>query len=505
MEQLVEKNMDHLKELLGVVSDLESANALLAWDQQTYMPPGGAGARAMQLATLSRLAHDKFVSEELVEALELAKAEAAGMAPDSDEFCLVRKTDRDYQKKVKVPSEWVGEFSSVRALAHQDWEKARAESNFSLFEPRLEKLVELKREYAGFFTPYDHIYDPLLDDFEPGMKAADIKTVFATLRPRLIALVQAIAERGKPVNDALLHQSYDEKKQWDFGIEVAKAFGYDFNRGRQDKAVHPFTIGFGTGDIRITTRFDPEFLNTALFGTMHEAGHAMYEQGVDPKLDRTPLGTGTSLGIHESQSRMWENLVGRSKAFWSAYFPRLQEYFPSQLGETDLNAFYRMINKVERSLIRVEADEATYDLHIMLRFELEVSLMNGSLAVKDLPEAWNKKFEEFLGITPPNDAKGVLQDVHWSMGLFGYFPTYALGNLIAAQLWNKINLDIPEIEKKITKAEFSDLLDWLQEHIHRHGAKYNPLDLLKQATGQDLDAEPYLQYIEGKFGDIYEL
>lgn len=497
--------MDHLKELLGVVSDLESANALLAWDQQTYMPPGGAGARAMQLATLSRLAHDKFVSEELVEALELAKAEAAGMAPDSDEFCLVRKTDRDYQKKVKVPSEWVGEFSSVRALAHQDWEKARAESNFSLFEPRLEKLVELKREYAGFFTPYDHIYDPLLDDFEPGMKAADIKTVFATLRPRLIALVQAIAERGKPVNDALLHQSYDEKKQWDFGIEVAKAFGYDFNRGRQDKAVHPFTIGFGTGDIRITTRFDPEFLNTALFGTMHEAGHAMYEQGVDPKLDRTPLGTGTSLGIHESQSRMWENLVGRSKAFWSAYFPRLQEYFPSQLGETDLNAFYRMINKVERSLIRVEADEATYDLHIMLRFELEVSLMNGSLAVKDLPEAWNKKFEEFLGITPPNDAKGVLQDVHWSMGLFGYFPTYALGNLIAAQLWNKINLDIPEIEKKITKAEFSDLLEWLQEHIHRHGAKYNPLDLLKQATGQDLDAEPYLQYIEGKFGDIYEL
>lgn len=501
----MEKNMDHLKELLGVVSDLESANALLAWDQQTYMPPGGAGARAMQLATLSRLAHDKFVSEELVEALELAKAEAAGMAPDSDEFCLVRKTDRDYQKKVKVPSEWVGEFSSVRALAHQDWEKARAESNFSLFEPRLEKLVELKREYAGFFTPYDHIYDPLLDDFEPGMKAADIQTVFATLRPRLIALVQAIAERGKPVNDALLHQSYDEKKQWDFGIEVAKAFGYDFNRGRQDKAVHPFTIGFGTGDIRITTRFDPEFLNTALFGTMHEAGHAMYEQGVDPKLDRTPLGTGTSLGIHESQSRMWENLVGRSKAFWSAYFPRLQEYFPSQLGETDLNAFYRMINKVERSLIRVEADEATYDLHIMLRFELEVSLMNGSLAVKDLPEAWNKKFEEFLGITPPNDAKGVLQDVHWSMGLFGYFPTYALGNLIAAQLWNKINLDIPEIEKKITKAEFSDLLEWLQEHIHRHGAKYNPLDLLKQATGQDLDAEPYLQYIEGKFGDIYEL
>jgi carboxypeptidase Taq len=302
-----------------------------------------------------------------------------------------------------------------------------------------------------------------------------------------------------------LHQSFDEKKQWDFGVEVAKAIGYDFNRGRQDKAAHPFTTGFGTGDIRITTRFDPEFLNTALFGTMHEAGHAMYDQGVDPKLDRTPLGTGTSLGMHESQSRMWENLVGRSKEFWSATFPRLQEFFPDQLGETDLGDFYRMINKVERSLIRVEADEATYDLHIMLRFELEISLMDGSLAVKDLPHAWNKKSEEFLGITPPDDADGVLQDIHWSGGMIGYFPTYSLGNLIAAQLWNKINDDIPELEKKIAKAEFGDLLAWLQKNIHRHGAKYEPLDLLKRATGQSLDAEPYLQYLERKFGEIYEL
>ena len=231
----------------------------------------------------------------------------------------------------------------------------------------------------------------------------------------------------------------------------------------------------------------------------------MYDQGVDPKLDRTPLGTGTSLGMHESQSRMWENLVGRSKGFWTAYFPRLQEYFPEQLGDVDLGDFYRMINKVERSLIRVEADEATYDLHIMLRFELEISLMDGSLAVKDLPQAWNKKFEEFLGITPPNDADGLLQDIHWSGGMIGYFPTYALGNLIAAQLWNKINDDIPELEKMIVNAEFGDLLAWLQENIHRHGAKYEPLDLLKRATGQNLDAEPYLQYLEGKFGEIYGL
>ena len=499
------KSIDHLKELLGVVSDLESANALLEWDQQTYMPSGGAGARAMQNSTLSRLAHEKFVSEELSETLELSKADAEDMDPDSDEFCLVRLTDRDYQKEVRVPSEWVGEFSRVKALAHQDWEKARAESNYSLFEPRLEKIVGLRREYADFFGPYDHIYDPLLDDYEPGMKTVDVKSVFATIRPRLISLVQAIAERGKSVDDAPLHQNFDEKNQWDFGIEVARAIGYDFNRGRQDKAVHPFTTNFGTGDVRITTRFDPHFLNTALFGTMHEAGHAMYEQGIDPALNRTPLGAGTSLGMHESQSRMWENLVGRSKAFWITFFPRLQEFFPGQIGNVELDDFYRMINKVERSLIRVEADEATYDLHIMLRFELEISLMDGSLEVKDLPDAWNAKFEEFLGITPPDDAQGVLQDIHWSSGYFGYFPTYALGNLISAQLWEKINIDIPDMGSKITKAEFGELLTWLQEHIHRFGSKYEPLDLLKRATGQSLTAEPYLQYLERKFGEIYEL
>ena len=499
------KSIDHLKELLGVVSDLGLSAAVLGWDQQTYMPPGGAGARAMQLATLSRLAHEKFVSEELGEILEFAKVDVEGIDPDSDDYCLVRKTDRDYQKEVKVPSEWVGEFSRVTALAHQDWEKARAESNFSLFEPRLEKIVGLRREYADFFGPYDHIYDPLLDDYEPGMKTVDVKSVFATIRPRLISLVQAIAEQGEPVDDAPLHRNFDEKKQWDFGIEVARAIGYDFNRGRQDKAVHPFTTNFGTGDVRITTRFDPHFLNTALFGTMHEAGHAMYEQGIDPALNRTPLGAGTSLGMHESQSRMWENLVGRSKAFWITFFPRLQEFFPGQLGNVELDDFYWMINKVERSLIRVEADEATYDLHIMLRFELEIALMDGSIEVKDLPDAWNAKFEEFLGITPPDDAQGVLQDIHWSSGYFGYFPTYALGNLISAQLWEKINIDIPDMGSKIAKAEFGDLLTWLQEHIHRFGSKYEPLDLLKRATGQSLNAEPYLQYLERKFGEIYEL
>jgi carboxypeptidase Taq len=286
---------------------------------------------------------------------------------------------------------------------------------------------------------------------------------------------------------------------------VAKALGYDLERGRQDKSVHPFTSGFGTGDVRITTRFDQGFLNTALFGTMHEAGHAMYEQGVNPQFDRTPLGVTASLAVHESQSRMWENFVGRSRAFWVGFYRRLQEVFPGQLGGVDLETFYRAVNKVQPSLIRVEADEATYNLHIMLRFELEIELMEGTLGVSDLPEAWNGRFQEFLGMAPPDDAKGVLQDIHWSGGMFGYFPTYALGNLIAAQLWAKIKQDIPDLDGKIEKAQFGDLLGWLRENVHRHGSKFEPVELLTTVTGSGLAARPYLRYLSEKFGDIYGL
>ncbi len=500
----MEEKFDRLRELLGVVADLESAASMLGWDQQTYMPPGGAAGRAMQLATLSRLAHERFVSDEMGTALEAVKPEVADLDPDSDGARLVRKAARDFDKARKVPPDWVGEFKRITSLAHQAWEKARAEADFAQFLPHLERIVELEHQYVDFFAPYDHVYDPLLDDYEPGMRTAEVKTVFDELRPQQIELVQAIVERGTPVDDSVLHQPFDEQKQWDFGIEVIKAIGYDFERGRQDKAVHPFTTGFGTGDVRITTRFDPNFINTALFGSMHEAGHAMYDQGVDPKFDRTPLRTGASLAMHESQSRMWENLVGRSRAFWVAFYPRLQDVFPSQLGDTELETFYRAINKVELSLIRVEADEATYNLHIMLRFELELSLMEGTLEPADLPEAWNMKFEEFLGLTPPDDARGVLQDVHWSAGLIGYFPTYALGNLVASQLWAKIEEDIPDLERKIQEGHFSDLLGWLRENVHRHSAKFEPMELLNRITGRGLTAAPYLRYLRDKFGEIYK-
>lgn len=499
------KRLDELRGHLGVVADLGAASGVLGWDQQTYMPSGGAPGRAMQLSTLSRLAHERFVSDEMGESLEAAESEIAGLDPDSDQVRLVRKTRRDFDKARKVPPEWVGEFSRITALAHQVWEKARAEADFSRFQPHLERIVELRRRYVDFFAPYDHIYDPLLDDFEPGMKTAEVKAVFDELRPQQIELVQAIAERGAPVDDSPVRQRFDEQKQWDFGMEVAKAIGYDFDRGRQDKSVHPFTVGFGTGDVRITTRFDPNFLNTALFGTMHEAGHAMYEQGVNPDFDRTPLGDASSMAIHESQSRMWENLVGRSRTFWVAFYARLQEVFPGKLGEVDLESFYRAINKVERSLIRVDADEATYNLHIMLRFELEIELMEGAVAVAELPEAWNTKFQEYLGLVPSDDAEGVLQDVHWSGGMMGYFPTYALGNLIASQLWAKIEDDVPNLKRVIQRGEFGDLLGWLREHLHRHGAKFEPVELLTAVTGSGLTARPYLRYLREKFEEIYNL
>ncbi len=493
------------RELVGEVFDLDAVRSVLEWDQQTYMPSGGAQVRAMQIATISRLWHEKLSSDEFYAALEAAKEEAASLDPDSDEVRVVRHMEREVDRWRQVPSEWVSEFKRATTLAHQAWEKARKKDDFVFFQPHLEEIVKLRQQYSEFFAPNDHPYDPLLDYFEPGMKTAEVKSVFDELRPRQVELVREIAERGTPVDDSVLHQDYDESKQWDFGIEVAKALGYDFDRGRQDKAAHPFTTSFGIGDVRITTRFDPQYLGTALFGTIHEAGHAMYEQGISPSLDRTALIDGASYGVHESQSKMMENLVGRSRSFWVAFYPRLQKYFPSQLGEVDLETFYRAINKVEPSLIRVEADEATYNLHIMLRFEIELALAENKLSVADLPEVWNSKMEEYLGLTPPNNADGVLQDVHWSSGYIGYFATYSLGNLMASQFWAKMEEDIPELASQIEQAQFGDMLSWLRENIHQHGAKFEPVELLQRVTGNTLSVESYLGYLRGKYEEIYKL
>ncbi len=493
-----------LKALIAEVADLNAAQAVLGWDQQTYMPSGGAEARGHQLATLGSLTHQKFTSEEIGKLLDELKTEFADADPDSDEARYLKVTAKDYDQATKVPSEYVAKFAKLTARGHESWAKAREASDFSIFQADLEEIVEMRKEYVSFFPPANHPYDTLLDEFEPGMKTVEVQEIFSTMRIKQVELLKAIAD-AKQVDDSFMHVNYPEKQQWDFGVEVATKFGYDWNRGRQDKSVHPFTTSFGINDVRITTRFMEDFFPSALFGTMHETGHGLYEMGVNQEYERTPLNGGASLGIHESQSRLWENLVGRSMPFWEHFYPRLQETFPAQLGNVNLPSFYKGINKVEPSLIRVEADEATYNLHIMLRLELEIAMIEGSVAVKDLPELWNTKLEEYLGITPSNDAEGVLQDIHWSFGGLGYFSTYALGNLVSVQLWEKINEDISDLDEQIRQGEFDTLLGWLRDNVHVHGRKYEPQELVQKVTGSKITPEPYLRYLESKYSEIYEL
>ncbi len=500
----MEHKLSQLKDILAEVFDIQAAIALMDWDQQCYMPPDGAEGRGNQQATLSRIAHVRFTSDEVGQLLADLKPYAGQIDPDSDDARLLKVTVRQYEKRVKVPAALVAEYAQVTTVAHGVWTRARAENNFAHFQPYLERILDLRRQYAGLFAPYESVYDPLLDDFEPGLKTREVQAIFNAIHPQQVALIHAIAERPQ-VDDSFLHQEYDPQKQWDFGVEIITKFGYDWNRGRQDKTAHPFTTGFGLGDVRITTRIYPNLPASGWFSTMHECGHALYDQGYNSRLDRGPLASGASLGVHESQSRMWENLVGRSYEFWQHFYPRAQELFPAQLGNVSLEAFYHAINKVQPSLIRVEADEATYNLHIMLRLELEIALIEGKLAVKDLPEAWNTCMQEYLGIVPPDDADGVLQDVHWSSGLVGYFATYALGNLMSLQLWERIRQDIPDLSDQIRNGNFAELLAWLRKNIHSYGAKFEPQELMQRVTGSKIDSRPYMRYLQGKYSKIYGL
>lgn len=496
--------LEHLKEILAEVDDLNRASSLLGWDQEAYMPDGAAEARGQQMGTLDKLAHERFTASETGKLIDGQKKAAASWDPDSDDARLIKVAARRYERAVKVPSAMVAEKAQIAALASQAWQQARGKSHFPTFQPHLEKMVEWTQRYAQLFAPVDHPYDALLDAYEPGMKTAEVQAIFNGIRPKQVELIKAIAGKAQ-VDDSMLHQQFPEKDQWAFGEEVVTAFGFDWNRGRQDKVTHPFMTNLGYGDQRITTRVYPDFYNPHLFGTMHETGHALYEQGIPKELARGPLYDGTSLGVHESQSRMWENLVGRSKAFWHHFYPKLQAKFPSQLSKVKEADFYKAINRVAPSYIRVEADEATYNLHIMLRLELEIDLLEGKVAVKDLPGVWNERFTSYLGVTPPDDAQGVLQDVHWSHGLMGYFPTYALGNLISAQLWEVIMRDLPGLEKEMEAGKFSSLLDWLREKIHRHGAKFEPQELVQRVTGSKINGDAYIRYLQTKFGEIYGL
>jgi carboxypeptidase Taq len=498
------EKLEQFKTLLAEVADLNAIQALLGWDQQTYMPQGGGESRGNQLATISKISHQKFTSDEIGKLLGDLEKEFEGADPDSDEVCLLEVTRHDYDRATRVPSDFVAEFAVVTSKAFEAWVEARSKSDFSIFQLHLEKVVELNQRYVSFFPPVDHPYDVLLDQFERGMKTADVKAIFDALRPQQVELLKAIAEKPQ-VDDSFLRTEYDEEKMWDFSEILATKFGYDWERGRQDKSAHPFTTNFSINDVRITTRYEDDNPTNMLFSTMHETGHALYELGCNQTYERSPLAGGASLAIHESQSRMWENLVGRSLPFWEHFYPEFQKLFPAQVGNVDLKTFYKGINKVEPSLIRVNADEATYNMHIMLRLELEIGMIEGAVKVKDLPETWNAKMDEYLGIVPPDDAKGVLQDIHWSGGTLGYFSTYALGNLISAQLWEKITIDIPDLDDQFRKGEFGALLTWLREKLHFYGRKYAPQELVQRVTGSKIDSAPYVRYLQRKYSKIYGL
>ena len=505
--QTLEKThpIQELKTRLTEINDIDSAAFLLYWDQATYMPPGGAAARGRQLATLRQISHTKFTDPAIGQMLEDLRSYEASLPYDSDEASLIRITRRNYDRAIRVPAQFMAKMSRHRAESYGVWAKARPANDFAAVQPYLEKTLELSREYANFFPGYEHIADPLIEIADYGMKASTLRSLFTQLRQELVPIVEAITSQPTP-DSACLHHHFPESQQTAFGLKLIEKMGYDFQRGRQDKTLHPFAVKFSTGDVRITTRVREDDLNEGLYSTIHEMGHALYEQGVNRDFEATPLAGGTSSGVHESQSRLWENLVGRSRNFWAYFYPQIQAAFPSQLGDVSLEGFYRAINRVGRSLIRTDADEVTYNLHVMLRFDLELQLLEGNLAVRDLPAAWNDRYRVDLSIVPQDDTDGVLQDVHWYGGTIGgAFQGYTLGNLMSAQFFEAALKAEPEIPQQIAQGNFRTLHDWLKANIYQHGRKYTTAELVERVTGSKLHIDPYIRYIQQKYGEIYAL
>lgn len=488
-----------LTETAHTLSDISAALAVLGWDQEVMMPPRAGEVRAHHLATLAGIYHEKLTAPRVGDLLL-----AAEDAPLSDtDRALVRELRRERDRAVKVPPALVRELAEAQARGVETWRRARPANDFAAFAPALEHLVRLNRQIAEHVGYTDTPYDALLDEYEPGMTARDVTALFEPLRDETIAVLRRI-QASPPVDTSILDGEWDEARQWDFGLRVLRDMGYDFDAGRQDRSTHPFTTSFGPPfDVRITTRVEPRLLTSALFSSIHEGGHALYELGFDPALARTPLANASSLGMHESQSRLWENFVGRGRPFWQRYFPILAATFPERLGAGDGERFYRAINHVAPSLIRIEADEVTYNLHIILRYELERALIEGDLAVADLPAAWNEKMRAYLGITPPNDADGVMQDIHWSSGAIGYFPTYTLGNLMAAQLYAALRERHPDFDARVARGDLRFILDWLREHVHCLGRTFSTAAIMEQATGHAPDARYFSRYLTDKFGAIY--
>ncbi|HEX4344526.1 MAG TPA: carboxypeptidase M32 [Solirubrobacteraceae bacterium] len=478
---------------LGELSDLHHAGHVLAWDQQVMMPPGGSAARGQALGAIQSLAHDRLVAPELGALLD------AETQPDDE--LLVRAVRRDHEVARRVPGELAAEMARTGSAGFEAWLKAREANDFAVFEPALRRNIELARRYAGCFPEAAHPYDPLLDRYEPGTTTADVRALFAQLRDGLVPLLAEIA--GQPAPPAF-GGGFPIAAQREVGLEIVRAMGFDDHAWRLDDAVHPFASSPSSQDIRVTSRFDDHSL-TGLFALMHEVGHGLYEHGIDPGLARTTLDTGVSLGVHESQSRLWENLVGRSEPFWTHWLPRVREAFGETLRDVELADFLRAVNVVRPTLIRVEADELTYSLHVILRFELELALIEGTLDPGDLPQAWAQKMREMLGIEVPDDLRGVLQDIHWSEGIIGYFPTYAIGNVLAAQLWGAARADLPALDDDLRAGEYGALRVWLVEKVHRHGRRLTPPELIEQAVGGPLDPAPMLAHLGAKYRALYGL
>jgi carboxypeptidase Taq len=499
-EQAYKELVDELREL-GLFS---SVSAVLAWDERTQMPAKGADHRAAQSAAMAKLVHERFTSKRIGELLATVEASPLVRDRDSDAAVNVRETRRAYDRATKLPTALVEALSHAEVLGQQAWGEAKGKNDYPQFRPWLEKLLDLKRQEAKCVgSASGEMYDALLDQFEPGETAAGIRKTFDALRAPLVDFVGRIVQSGRTAPVEILERSYPAAAQERLSREAAARVGFEFAAGRLDVSLHPFCTGLGPGDTRMTTRYDDKYFGDAFFGVLHETGHALYDQGLDRAHFGTPRGEACSLGIHESQSRMWENLVGRSRAFWRFYFPRAKEVFAESLADVDPERWYFAINDVRPSLIRTESDEATYNLHIMLRFELEQALLNDELKPADLPAAWNERMKSYLGVEPPDDTRGCLQDIHWSGGAIGYFPTYTLGNLYAAQFFEEARKDLGDLDAQFARGEFAPLLKWLRENIHRHGKRYTAGELAQRVTGKPLDAAPLLRHLRAKASELY--
>jgi carboxypeptidase Taq len=500
--------VERLKDLDREIRVLMHAQSVLNWDQETQMPEAAVEERAEQISALEGIIHARIISAEIGDLL--AEAGASEENPSgaktltSLDRSFLRQLHRQYRRHTRLPSKLVTDIAKTASRAQSIWQSARASSEFSVFAPHLKHLVDLRIESAELLGYEEHPYDALLDEFEPWTSTAFVTAVFDDLRDRLVPLVKEIAG-AKQGPSALEGRRFPRAGQEAFGRFVLEHLGYELSRGRLDVSAHPFTDKLGRDDVRITTRYSEDFLPSSIFGTIHEAGHALYELGFPKSIKDTILGEGVSMGIHESQSRLWENFIGRSLPFWRYFYPHLREQFPEELADVSLEDFHRAVNRVEPTFIRVEADEVTYSLHIILRFNLEKKLVTRELAVDDLPDAWREESKQLLGIVPKKDADGVLQDIHWSLGAIGYFPTYALGNLYAAQFYASLRRAIGDLDEYLEAGDLSPVLSWLRSNVHAPGSTMTPAELCEEVTGAPLDAGHFVSYLQEKYGNIYGL